>query len=449
MTFPTSSSKIAENSFGYVLDTDVFLKGYFDKPDRKIGIVKTTPEASLDYFVKRFTLLTEKVKELVQAIEEATNKGSFLMKLIHIKESLDTYNGLGDFPAMHTHLDTLIDELNGGVSVNRVKNLEIKQALLDEAKALLDVQHEADPVTILTYSAQMKEIKQKWIKTGAVVLEYQQKLENTFDEYYQTFFENRKYVIKEKSKQSKERINYYRSIIHHAENLRNSDEFDEVFLEFRELQQAWKTGGKIPHKKATELWDKFKQINDFFFTRYKNFKLLKAEHPDLSSQEIKEKYQFAYLEEAENLVSFDIDDNEKTERAKELLVEWKKLGNVFRHLENETGEKFRTACDKIFEFSYLMRVVRRKYPDIEQKPQEDQLRIKTSFMRELIRRDESEILIGEANYTKTQASETVPTRETRQLAINLHIQKRKVVIKKSILKTMEDTLKSLKPARKY
>jgi hypothetical protein len=450
MTFPNNSSKIAENTFGYVTtENDVFLKGYSDKNDRKIGIVKTTPQASLEYFEKRFDQLADKVKELSTAIEEAVNKGTFLMKLIHIKESLNEYNGLGNFVVLETSLDDMIAELNGSVAINRIKNLEIKQALLAEAKSILDQQNEADPITILAFSDQMKEIKQKWIKTGAVVVDMQRDIENSFEEYYQTFFENRKYVIKEKSKQAKERTNYYRSIIMRAEEIRNSDDFDEIFAEFRELQQYWKTGGKVPHRKATELWDKFKQINDYFFTRYKNFKLIKGENPELSAQEIKDKYQNAYLEEAEKLVNFDVDDNDKTERAKELLVEWKKLGNVFRQLENETGEKFRTACDKIFEFSYLMRVVRRKYTDIEQKPQEDQLRIKTSFMRELIRRDESEILIGEANFTKVQANEPIMTRETRQLSTNLQIQKRKVVIKKAILKTMEDTLRSLKPARRY
>jgi hypothetical protein len=69
-------------------------------PDRQIGEVKQSVEASVKYFRDRFETAIQKVDELYKLVEEAQNKGSYLMKLLHLRQYLIEFDGLGDYPAL-------------------------------------------------------------------------------------------------------------------------------------------------------------------------------------------------------------------------------------------------------------------------------------------------------------------------------------------------------------
>ena len=146
--------------------------------------------------------------------------------------------------------------------------------------------------------------------------------------------------------------------------------------------------------------------------------------------------------EMESLVDLHHQNLHNVERARELLMDWKNFSTTFRNFNEDEAERFRLASDKIFEISYLFRVVKRKYPDVEHKPQEDQLRIKVSFMRELIRKDEAEIQLAETNLHRLDANKRNP--EYKKAESNLNTQKRKLGVKRLILRDLEDLLHSLK-----
>ncbi|TAE16630.1 MAG: DUF349 domain-containing protein [Bacteroidetes bacterium] len=425
-----------KHEYGYVRDEEIYLKGFLDYPDRRIGQVKQSPEASLKYFEDRFALAKKKVEDLAFKVEDSQNKGSYLMKLIHMRKYLANFDGLGDYVALFNRLDELEAQLRAMIAVNRVKNYEIKSALLADAEACLD-----DP-NLNEATDRIKEIKLKWIKTGAVLEDHKDYIEKRFDEVYAEFFEHKKNVLKNRARQIKGNLYNYKRILYRAEEIKYSDDFDNAFAEFRDMQQEWKSGGKIPHKKATQLWDKFRQVNDTFFTRYKQFKLYKEQYPEASALEIRQKLSNAMCIEMESLVDLHHQNLHNVERGKELLMDWKNLTTTFRNVDEDEGERFRLASDKIFEISYLFRVVKRKYPDVEHKPQEDQLRIKVSFMRELIRKDEAEIQLAETNLHRLDSNKRNP--EYKKAESNLNTQKRKLGVKRIILRDLEDLLHNIK-----
>jgi len=425
-----------EHEYGYVRDEGIYLKSFLDYPDRKIGQVKQSPEASLKYFEDRFQLAQKKVLDLAGMIEEAQNKGSFLMKLVHMRKYLANFDGLGNYDILFSRLDGLEAQLRVMVSINRVKNYEIKSALLAEAEACVD------DIDVNAATDRIKELKLKWIKTGAVLEEHQEHIEKRFDEVYADFFENKKNLLKNRARQIKNNTYNYKRILQYAEDLKFSDDFDNVFAEFRDMQQAWRAGGKIPHARATQMWDKFKQVNDIFFNRYKQFKIYKETYTELSALEIRQQLEHKMCTEMDALIDLHHENTQNIERAKELLMEWKNFTMVFRSIDNEANERFRLASDKIFEISYLFRVVKRKYPDVEHKPQEDQLRIKVSFMRELIRKDEAEIQLADSNLHRMEADKLTP--DYKRAESNLITQKRKLGVKRILLRELETILHEMK-----
>ncbi|MDX5419502.1 MAG: DUF349 domain-containing protein, partial [Hymenobacteraceae bacterium] len=83
--------------YGFIQDQQVWLKAFMNYPDRKVGEVKESEEDSLVYFAKRFNMFSEKVNSLLERIATSENKGSFLMKVLHMKEQVGNYDALGNF----------------------------------------------------------------------------------------------------------------------------------------------------------------------------------------------------------------------------------------------------------------------------------------------------------------------------------------------------------------
>ena len=386
------------HEYGYIRGNEIYLRGFLDFPDRQIGQVKESEGASIKYFEKRFDLAKKKVQDLETMIDDAQNKGSYLMKLVHMRKYLAQFDGLGDYVALFKKLDELEAELRELIAVNRIKNLEIKRALIRESQDILeDVQDWNDSTELV------REVKLKWIKTGAVKKDFQEQIEEDFNEMVRIFFDKRKDFYKSRNNEVKDRVRMYRDIVYRVEKMKDSDRFDETFEQFRDLQQRWKTIGKIPHKRAAEMWDKFKKSNDFFFKRYKSYKALREEHAedDAPTEQFRDMIVRKMCVKAEDLLE-ERDIDASADQAKELLMSWKRISGIFKGIDRHMSTQFRNACDRIFEIKYLMRVIKRKYPYFDDKPREDQLRIKISFMRELIRRDEHDVQFAESKLSQSQ-----------------------------------------------
>ena len=119
-----------EHPYGYIKANKVYLKGFLDQEDRVIGEVKEDEASTLKYFEDRFQILKEKVAQLKINVEENQNKGSFLMKLIHLRNSLRQYDALGDFVPLIDELNQLEAYLEDIIRSNRKRNLEIKKSLI-------------------------------------------------------------------------------------------------------------------------------------------------------------------------------------------------------------------------------------------------------------------------------------------------------------------------------
>jgi hypothetical protein len=415
------------NDYGYIRDGKIYLRGYLDYPDRQIGEVKISEEATVNYFTNRFKIAEQKVEELRRLIDEAQNKGSYLMKLIHLRQYLAEFDGLGDYPVLFDRLNEMEEELRKIIVVNRSKNLEIKQALVQEAAAL------ADSTAWQETTEKLKELKTKWIKTGLAEKDWEDKLEAQFNEYVDGFFQRRKDFFDEQNRLVRQRSAQYESLIERAFGLRNETNIDNGMATLKKLQEEWKGVGKIPMKKAAHLWKKFKKANDFFYERYKRAKGIPST-PQVRRVDPKIQAQEKLCQEAETLVASTGDMVKAAERGKELLMEWKNIGRP-KVPDNKLADRFRLACDKIFELNYLMRVVKRKHHFYDQKRLEDQLRIKVSIMADLIRKDKSELSLAESMTNGAGAAD-------KSEFSKLSIQKRKIGVKEQILQEFQEKLKA-------
>ncbi len=421
---------LVENEFGYTQDGKVFIKPYSNYSERQIGIVKNTDQEALDYFVKRFELAESKVLKLETQITEAQNKGSFLTKLIQLRIALIEFDGLGNFMPLFEKLDQLQTQLEGLISVNQVKNLEIKLALVNDAKVIDNV------VDWKQATYDIQELKTKWLKTGPVDKEKEEAVETEFNEVCDKFFQLRREYFIIKNQEIDASIERSEDLINMVFRLRYDQDIDLAFQKIKELQAEFRAIGEIPPKKKKALWRNFKKANDLFFELYNRAK-------GIVPRVRLDPYQQALIDlcaKAESLVNVPPGQYvTASDSAKNYLIEWKTNAPKVKYIDKALAENFRAACDKIFEMNYLVRVIGYRHPEFNTKPRIEQLKIMINQMDYLVRKEKNELEISIHNQDSFRSTEE----NDRQNMLKINTQKRKIAMKDILLESFKKELEGI------
>lgn len=413
---------MGDHVYGYVKDGKLFLKGFLDFPDREIGEVKDDEASAIHYFEERFKMYEKKVEEIEKTVAASENKGSYLMKLLHLKKMATTFDGLGDFESLYKRLEKLEGQLTVLIAENRKKNLEIKTALLSEAEKLADSSNWKED------SEKLKELKSKWIKTGNVEKEHEKKIEERFSEIVNNFFARRKAFFEEKNEMNSQRVKSYQHIISKALQAKKLDQPKAVKI-FINLQKEWKEVGKVPPQQLDPLWKEFREINDQVFKSKRDIK--KGEVSGFLNEKelLAEKKELLQKAKALN----DQDNKNAAALVRELRSLWKRSGPLPRE-HRKISDEFFYACEMVTEKNFLNELVKNKFKGFDKKSWEEQRQLKERLLTDLLHRDQSEL----ETFQENMANVTINTDAAHRLMNSkLRLHTRKVLIKKAILQQLK------------
>jgi hypothetical protein len=411
-----------EHPYGYIKDNKVYLKGFLNQPDRVIGEVKEDEASTIKYFETRFTALLEKIESLKKDIEENQNKGSFLMKLIHLKDSLLEYDALGDFVPLIDDLEKIQVLLEDIIKKNRERNLEIKKGLIVEAETL------KNDTDWKKTAEELKNLKMRWIKTGPVEKEFEQEIEKTFNSAVDTFFENRRLYFEGLALQAEENIKVYEDLVRQARAAFDNPDAKQAFEVSKRIQKEWKVAGKVPAEKRQPLWDEFSKLNNRIFSRFK--RTMQTE-PQMKPWELMKKLDVMTAEMKK--LAHNETNYETISSAKKLQAEWKRLPQRKPKDANLVMRSFTFYSEIVFEKLFLNNLASSKYEGFESKELEEQKRLKAGILRDLIHRDENELAT-----VKTNAENFRTNEEEFEIMLRRKISafKRKLEVKNFILKEL-------------
>ncbi|WP_026952746.1 DUF349 domain-containing protein [Algoriphagus mannitolivorans] len=415
-----------EHPYGYIKDGKVFLKGFLGKPDRIIGEVKEDEASTISYFEARFEQIKEKVEKLKTDIQENQNKGSFLMKLIHLRDSLYESDALGDFIPLIEDLNQSEEYLNEIIQANRAKNLEVKKALILEAE---EMKNDTDWKET---AEKFKELKLRWIKTGPVDKEISEEIETQFNDAVQTFFENRRHFYEGLALQAEENIKVYEALVVQAREAHDLPNSKMAFEISKRIQKEWKEAGKVPAEKRQPLWDEFSRLNNRIFSRYKRDL---NPGPQMHPREVLKKIE-AMVDELKKMAHQPTSPS-LISRAKAIQEDWKKLPVRKPKEANLPARSYQFFMDIIFEKAFIEKLVHGKYPDFESKELQEQNKIKSALLKDLLHRDQSELETMQSNSDNFRVQ--TPDFEM-MMKKKLSGLKRKVDVKNYILKQLSPRL---------
>ena len=91
------------------------------------------------------------------------------------------------------------------------------------------------------------------------------------------------------------------------------------------------------------------------------------------------------------------------------------------------AERFRNACDKIFEMNYLLRVISYRHPALNDKPRIEQLKIMINQMDYMTKKERGELEDFMAQAGRDRLMDDKPTQS------KINTQKRKISMKELLL----------------
>ena len=418
---------LVKNEYGFCQDGKVYINAYLNFPQREIGFVRNTEQEALDYFVNRFELAKTKVIQLASEINDVQNKGSYLTKVVQMKAYLAEFDGLGDFVPLFKQLDSLEVFLRDLIQNNQIKNLEIKRALIEDAKAI------AGQEDVLQATEDLMELKAKWVKTGPVDKQFQDSLTESFQAVMDDFFLRRRAYFEEKNRQIDEKIALLQGYIDAVHQLRKAEDLDDSIIKVKELQKEWKNVIGLPPKKQSMLWKNFKKANDMFFEKYNRVKGIEYKpRVDPRIQELT-----TMTGELELKLHDQPNMAATADLAKAYLVKWKEITAQIKSLDRQMAERFRNVCDKIFEMNYLLRVISYRHPALNEKPRIEQLKIMINQMDYMTKKERGELedFIAQAERDRQM--------EEKPIISKINTQKRKISMKELLLTGFKAELDAL------
>ena len=395
--------KKEEKKFGYCKQDAIFQCGWGQHPDREIGKVKeNNPAASILYFEERFNDKKIKVSELTQKVTETINKGSFLMKFIHLRDTLHQHDGIGNYQELYDHIVGVISSIEEIIEGNREKNTEIKQALIKEINEAVELVNWKDA------TEKVLEIKEKWIKTGSAKQEIQKEIEPAFWETIKSFYERKQAFYEDKKRLSQFYETKYKEIVTEAQQLKEDSKgkiADKIVL----LKERWKANGPVPTEVYTQLLKEFNR----------------AIKPSIDFK--------IHTKLPELLIQLEMLNNKKSNIAAQ---EIQQLQNILRNIRpiNPEERKIKEQCNSLVslinERAFLNSICVKKYRNFMEKSEVEQNQLKSQIIRELIARDTNELKLIELNQENFNVTNP---KVHEMMEKKLHFQKQKIAVKQKLL----------------
>ncbi len=419
----------AAHPFGYIKEGNVYVKSFLHFPEREIGIVKDTEPDAILYFENRFLLFVKKVNDLFQAVDTAENKGSYLQKLLHLKELCGSYEGIGDFTAVFESLIAKEKELEQLIIVNRQKNLSLKRALLEEL-SLLKTSNDW-----LNVAEQIKEIKKKWVRIGGVEKSAEEEVETIFKQYLDTFFKRRQEFFEARNQLNVIKLQKYDALAKKAADVCTWSDMRKAGEEFRKIKEDWRKVGLVPKKELDPIMKMYKDSSAALTARVKEYKKSRGPRtlpPHIAA--ILEPYK-KLIERTEQILlelPYGGDDE-----SRQMYDQWKLLGiqrtiSDFRDMDTQ----FKVNVARILDIYFMNKIAFKRTPNLLRLPLIEQIKIKIGIMKELVTRDKENIENFENNFAAQNANNKGNAFD-KVFGSKLNSQKRNLESKQRLLSELE------------
>ncbi len=221
------------------------------------------------------------------------------------------------------------------------RNLEAKQALIEEMRQLIDSEEEQ----VRTAMDKFNSIQERWKAIGEVPREQMNDLWQNYHFQIEQFFAKLKINRELRALDQKRNLEEKIKLCESAEELIMEPSVTKAFKGLQDLRARWKEVGAVPAEQNEEIWQRFCNAANQIDERRKEYYDQRKEELDnnlLAKQALVDKATELTEKRPESTKEW----NDTTAALDELLKVWKTIGPVPREVNEEIWTKFKGMIDK-------------------------------------------------------------------------------------------------------
>jgi hypothetical protein len=261
----------------------------------------------------------------------------------------DEYEEKGDavaetFNNLYSQYRTKRQQMLEAIEAQKKKNLEAKQALIEELRTLVD----SDEEQMRTVMDRFNDIQERWKAIGDVPREQMNDLWQNYHFQIEQIFNKLKINRELRALDQKRNLEQKIQLCEQAESLIMETSVTKAFKGLQDLRARWKETGPVPAEQNEEIWQRFQAAAAQIDQRRKEYYDSRKEEMDnnlLAKQALVDKAAELTAKQPESTKEW----NDTTTALDELLKVWKTIGAVPREVNEEIWGKFKGIIDKHYE----------------------------------------------------------------------------------------------------
>lgn len=227
------------------------------------------------------------------------------------------------------------------LEAQKQKNLQAKQALIEELRTLIDSEDEQVRTSLDKFNA----IQDRWKAIGDVPRDHMNDLWQNYHFQIEQFFSKLKINRELRELDQKHNLEQKITLCEKAEELIMEPSITKAFKELQDLRAQWKEIGPVPAEQNEEIWQRFCNAANQIDERRKEYYEQRKEELDnnlLAKQALVEKAETLATQHPQSTKEW----NDLTTAFDELLKVWKTIGPVPREVNEEIWTKFKGIIDR-------------------------------------------------------------------------------------------------------
>lgn len=227
------------------------------------------------------------------------------------------------------------------IEAQKQRNLEAKQALIEEMRQLIDSEDEQ----VRTAMDKFNNIQERWKAIGEVPREQMNDLWQNYHFQIEQFFNKLKINRELRALDQKRNLEEKIKLCESAEELIMEPSVTKAFKGLQDLRARWKEIGPVPTEQNEDIWQRFCNAANQIDERRREYYDQRKEELDnnlLAKQALVDKATELTAKRPETTKEW----NDTTTALDELLKVWKTIGPVPREMNEEIWTKFKGMIDK-------------------------------------------------------------------------------------------------------
>ena len=229
------------------------------------------------------------------------------------------------------------------VEAEREKNLEKKEAVIAELKALIENQENVGAAF-----PEFRKLQDRWREIGQVPAKNYEDINKTYQHCVELFYDMVNVNRELRDLDFQKNLEAKQQFCEMAEKLSENENIIEAFKELQKLHEQWKEFGPVAKQYRDEIWDRFKAATAVVNKKYQ------AYFEGLKSQQEQNLVQKSALCEqveaiAEKEITSSNEWNSLSKEIEDIQKVWKTIGFASKKDNQKIYDRFRAACDKFYE----------------------------------------------------------------------------------------------------